>query len=192
MIGKAGKSGKAWSGGGNSFDAEHLGDDGKSGGYDFALPKTLPQLYSQDFIQPFRLGMYWENGYLWQESRREKRYCAQCKRSCRNGDSLWVRKCNRRSSRQYFVKVDNTLRPNNNRRVCVTRTGDRKIRLYKCVGSTRQEWNGIDFGRNFELTAGQSNEKCLSQHHHPKEREVLYMETCKLARLSDTSYWITR
>jgi hypothetical protein len=29
VIGKAGKSGKAWSGGGNSFDAEHLGDDGK-------------------------------------------------------------------------------------------------------------------------------------------------------------------
>ena len=126
------------------------------------------------------------------ESRREKRYCAQCKRSCRNGDSLWVRKCNRRSSRQYFVKVDNTLRPNNNQRVCVTRTEDRKIHLYKCVGSTRQEWNGIDFGRNFELTAGQSNEKCLSQHHHPKEREVLYMEKCKLARRYDTSYWITR
>jgi hypothetical protein len=88
--------------------------------------------------------------------------------------------------------VANTLRPKNNQRVCATRTDDRKIKLFKCVGSTRQEWNGIDFGGKFELTAGQSNEKCLSQQHHPKEREVLYMEKCKLARRYDTSYWITR
>ena len=149
-------------------------------------------VYSQDSTQPFRLGMHWEKGYFWQESRREKRYCAQCKRSCRNGDSLWTRDCNRSSSRQYFVMVANTLRPKNNQRVCATRTDDRKIKLFKCVGSTRQEWNGIDFGGKFELTAGQSNEKCLGQQHHPKEREVLYMEKCKLARLYDTSYWITR
>jgi hypothetical protein len=68
------------------------------------------------------------------------------------------------------------------------------IRLYKCVlGSTQQEWNGIDFGSKFELTAGKSDDKmCLSQYHEPKESEVLYMETCELARLYDTSYWITR
>jgi hypothetical protein len=159
-----------------------------------AFPKAIPQVYPHDSTQPFRLAMHWENGYFWQESYLEKRYCAQCMRSCSDGDYLWTRNCNSRSRRQYFVMVDNTLRPNNNQQVCVTRNEDMTIRLYKCVlGSTQQEWNGIDFGSKFELTAGKFNDKmCLSQYHEPKESEVLYMETCELARLYDTSYWITR
>ena len=148
---------------------------------------------AQDSSKPFRLGMHWENGYFWQESRREKRYCAQCIRNCRHGDSIWTKDCNRKSYRQYFVKVENTIRPASNKRVCITRTEDRKIRLQKCTGSERQEWEGIDFSNKFELIAGSSSKrKCLSQHHHPKEREVIYMEKCSLARLYDTSYWVTR
>ncbi len=90
------------------------------------------------------------------------------------------------------MKVGNTLRPDYNKEVCVTRSPDRKIRLFKCSGLAVQDWHGIDFENKFELVAGRFGEKCLSQHHHPKEREVLYMEKCKLARLYDTSYWVIR
>ena len=32
---------------------------------------------------------------------------------------------------------------------------------------------------------------CLSQHHHPKEHEVVFPEECKLTRMHDTTYWKT-
>lgn len=140
---------------------------------------------------PFRLKMYWEKGYFWQESRREKRYCAQCKRSCNHGDQVWIRTCDGRSSRQYFVSVGKTLRPNRNRGVCLTRTAERQIRLYKCVpGLPQQEWYGITFDDKFELV-GNSVKKCFTQHHHPRSTEVLYMDKCDLSRLYKTSYWVT-
>lgn len=42
----------------------------------------------------------------------------------------------------------------------------------------------------FELQMPGNEEKCASQHHHPKDKEEVYMESCKLAEKADTSKWV--
>jgi hypothetical protein len=42
----------------------------------------------------------------------------------------------------------------------------------------------------FELQMPGNTEKCATQHHHPKDDEEVYMEDCKLAEKTDTSYWV--
>lgn len=143
--------------------------------------------------RPFMLRMYWERGYMWQEDPRPRNFCVQCVNSCEEGDTLYTRKCRNGRYTQYFVKMGNTLRPLTNKNMCVAQSGHRKISLRTCDGSDEQIWYGFRFdGGKFELNSQSVNpSKCLSQHHHPKPREVLYMESCELARKWDTSYWIT-
>ena len=144
--------------------------------------------------RPFRLRMYWERGYMWQEDPRPREFCIQCVNKCGKEDVLYTRQCTRGRYTQYFVKVGNSLRPLTNKGMCVTRTGRRKIALRSCDDALdEQQWYGFRFdGGKFELRNQVTNEsKCLSQHHHPKPREVLYLEWCDLARQFDTSYWIT-
>jgi hypothetical protein len=130
---------------------------------------------------------------MWQEDPRPREFCVQCVNACREGDILHTRKCRRGRYTQYFVKIGNTLRPLLNKTICIARSGNRKISLQVCDGSKEQTWYGLRFdGGKFELSDEEVNPlKCLSQHHHPKPREVLYMESCVLARDFDTSYWIT-
>ena len=145
--------------------------------------------------RPFKLGMYWERGYLWQEKKYRKDWCAQCKKRCGKGDLLYTRKCNSRSRRQYFVVVGNTLRPASRKNICVSRTGNggKKIRLQDCDGSDTQNWEGIKFDERFELTVMNNGDvRCFSQHHHPRPKENLFMERCDYARYYDTSFWVTR
>jgi Ricin-type beta-trefoil lectin domain. len=152
-------------------------------------------IYAQRTMsRPFRLRMYWERGYMWQEDPRPREFCIQCTNGCREGDLLHTRMCRNRRYTQYFVKIGSTLRPLLNRNLCVARSGNRKITLRVCDDhSDDQIWYGLRFdGGRFELTDEEVNpSKCLSQHHHPKPREILYMESCALARDFDTSYWIT-
>lgn len=142
--------------------------------------------------RPFRLRMYWERGYMWQEDPRPRDFCVQCVNGCGEGDLLQTRQCRRGRYSQYFVKIGNTLRPLSNNNMCVSRSGNRKISLERCDSSEKQKWYGFRFdGGKFEIGDQEVDPfKCFSQHHHPKPREILYMESCVLARTFDTSYWI--
>ena len=39
----------------------------------------------------FRLRLYWQNGYNWQDSSKERFWCMQCRGGCQNGDA--IREC---------------------------------------------------------------------------------------------------
>ena len=41
----------------------------------------------------------------------------------------------------------------------------------------------------FEIRTVTSKDKCLTQHHHPKSGEIVYVEGCSLAHATKTGYW---
>jgi hypothetical protein len=41
-----------------------------------------------DYVGGFRLRMYWESGYNWQESNTERFWCMECDGNCEDGDEI--------------------------------------------------------------------------------------------------------
>jgi len=41
----------------------------------------------------------------------------------------------------------------------------------------------------FEISRVEIEERCLTNHHHPKEKEIIEMSDCAKERRFDTSYW---
>eukprot|EP01083_Nonionella_stella_P019888 55212_1 len=155
-----------------------------------------------DRVYPSRpLRMYWKRGYTWQEETQERFWCMQCTNDChRPREPLRIRKCRPPHPRQIWTRIGSTIRPNSNRNACVTRVsngnngggggGSNKVYLAACVGgrgSAKQQWDAMDMKDKFELKVGG---RCLSQHHHPRSGEFLYMENCKTARVDRSSYWM--
>ena len=146
----------------------------------------------------FRLRLHWQIGYFWQEKTREKFWCMQCRGSCGSGAKVQVDACDA-SARQKFIAVYDTLRPASNPALCLTVAGfgsrDRPIRLRPCgrAGtSPDQNFEGLRAEGRFELQPESGGGRyCLSQHHHPKEHEVVFPEDCNLTRKHDTTYWRT-
>ena len=87
--------------------------------------------------------------------------------------------------------------------MCLERVDDVYLYLQPCdPKEIRQLWLGFRVdGLPFELRPLQQNwlpeqyngpvdiERCISQHHHPKAGEVLYLETCYLAGYWNTILW---
>ena len=88
--------------------------------------------------------------------------------------------------------------------LCVERMGSRSISLQQCNTFVEsQRWLG--FGVTEQRTAGGGTEikpssgvfmkrgieyeSCLSQHHHPRQGERVYVQPCHKARSSDTNLW---
>lgn len=73
--------------------------------------------------------------------------------------------------------------------LCVARKR-RDVYLEKCTGDKEQLWDGFDAEKEFELQpAGKKDDKCLTQHHHPKRGERIFAEKCETARKTKTSLW---
>ena len=78
--------------------------------------------------------------------------------------------------------------------LCLSQSGDRAISLQNC-NSSKIEQRFVGFtsggGGAMELTPANStaNDKCLTQHHHPRVGERICVEDCKKARRSDTNLW---
>ena len=139
---------------------------------------------------PFRLRLYWQPGYNWQDSSSEKWWCAECG-SCGSGSRLQIRKCSQ-TNRQKWVAVDKTIRFAPNPSLCVTVSGvgsSNPIRLRPCNGGQNQQFNGVQEEGRFELQPSFNPGRCISQHHHPKDKENLYPETCSKTRSTKTTYW---
>lgn len=62
--------------------------------------------------------------------------------------------------------------------------------MTKCSSNKDQKWRGLRKDMPFELQIPGNTEKCASQHHHPKDKEEIYMESCKLAEKADTEKWV--
>ena len=143
----------------------------------------------------FRLRLHWERGYYWQESNDEMFFCMECNDQCNIGNSILIEWCASNNSHQYFINIDDTIRPLRDTSLCLTSTGNTEgnpIRVYRCDGSIEQRWDGFrNNGRPFELHPRRDINRCVGQLHHPKRRERVYPEECRLERNDKTSLWIT-
>ena len=84
-----------------------------------------------------------------------------------------------------------------NNNLCLSLEGSRLIRLERCNSSKKEQRFLFDTdGIGFEIAPtrksksdGRVVDKCLTQHHHPRDGERIYSEICRLARISDTNLW---
>lgn len=70
---------------------------------------------------------------------------------------------------------------------------NRRIVLEACNGSSTSQrfipMNGNFDSYRFEISQRGFESQCVTQDHHPKEREVLEFHSCEGSRKEDTSYW---
>lgn len=105
---------------------------------------------------------------------------------------LGIDNCNS-SKEQRFIFGGQTIHPSSNPSMCLTADGTGKgnpIKVKPCNNSSKQKFEGLKNYGKFELKPN-DKEKCVSQMHHPKAKEIVYPESCKKTRGSDTTYWIT-
>ena len=145
----------------------------------------------------FRLRLYWQRGYYWQESSREMYWCMQCGGSCSDGDMVYVEWCGK-SDRQIWHTVGETIRPARNENLCLTESGSNSennpLRLRPCKTNrsfepNNQEWSGFDHAAKFQLHPKADSDKCLTQQHHPKSGERVFPQTCRTAWHHKTDMW---
>jgi len=166
-----------------------------------SLPNVLPVKRFNG--NEFRLKLYWEEGYYWQESTNEKWWCMSCEDdgNCVLGAKMKLRDCKLKSDLDTtFIATSysddgHQLRVTNTN-LCLQKMGARRaIKLKKCMKPRSkhlrlQLFKGYKPNEKFDLRPSSYSDRCLSNHHHPKAREVLYAETCEKAHRSETGYWI--
>jgi len=151
----------------------------------------------------FRLKLYWEPGFEWQEQFWEQEWCMRCESSMKseggpcelfdtfttetcNDDTTWFVFENLASNGETQLQIAESA-------LCLELIGQRQIELRTCVASSaRQKFVaglGSFGGEKFELKTV-VNGGCLSQHHHPKPDEIIYRNDCETTRDSDTSFWM--
>jgi hypothetical protein len=145
----------------------------------------------------FRIKMYWQQGYYWQEERIERKWCLDCRSGrCGSGVEITIRKCDSGNTRFEFVggsggQVQIKVTGQD---LCLElmESNNRDIKLQKCTtGSRRQLFTAGpgDFnGSRFELQPVQVA-GCLSQPHHPRDGELIRRQNCAGARFDTTSYY---
>lgn len=158
----------------------------------------------------FRLKLYWETGYYWQEEMFERKWCMRCSdnQECGVGEHLFLGDCGNWHRSAYFdfvyfgnnvVQIELILSSSgqDQHKLCLERnTGDdRQVTLHNCnVGNINQHWKaslGSFTGDRFEIsqTLFGGVEYCLTNHHHPKYGERLELFTCEETRRDTTNFW---
>jgi hypothetical protein len=162
---------------------------------------------------PFRISLYWQQGYMWQEvdyefqqfcmmhsyegypGRGKCYYGAWDAGPCRS-DAVYIAECNDDPRQQWtFVNLRNeefqikTATENQ----CMERIGYSTIRLRDCdSNNARQRWYtpaGDTSDRRFAISQASTSNLCIGQLHHPKDGEVVEMENCRTSYWSETLYW---
>eukprot|EP00980_Cylindrotheca_fusiformis_P013865 scaffold3598_cov115-Cylindrotheca_fusiformis.AAC.1 len=166
----------------------------------------------------FKMRLFWQKGYYWQESWREMRYCVECTKcdsygskdgweygcqrrnngDCGEGDMFWVNRCNGGSKVNIVNNGDLGLQVRMaDTNLCMRRfSDDRLLKAVKCDKNDKsQQWAPINTLSRFELRAlehdglPEDEAMCVSQLHHPKNEEILAMHGCKDSRIYETRYW---
>jgi hypothetical protein len=143
----------------------------------------------------FRLKLYWEEGYDWQEELFEREWCMKCRNSgCNLGNAIYIYECSEISERFDFVNVNNdeVLIKLDGTDTCLERDF-KAIYIKACDGgNSNQKWfakvGKFDQSR-FEISLKTYDRFCITQRHHPKEDELVELEPCEQARKGITSFW---
>lgn len=104
-------------------------------------------------------------------------------------EPLELFKCDDDENRQRFVAVGKTVRIDEDRRLCLTYEDVRAIRLQKCDGSIYQQWDRLQIDDHFKVSPVMDHRRCMTNHHHPRNYERIYLEWCEVAENADTVFW---
>ena len=165
-----------------------------------AQPSTNPTPAPNTISERFQLRLYWDRTYNWQESRRERFWCWQCRSRCKEGTYIEIDHCKNSDFFQYHGD-DQSYRPASDPNLCVTEDGfnseSRPLRLKKCTGSRRQKWANygedgfnLDKSKQWEIMPAEKKGYCVTQMHHPKAHERVFVRRCSKPRTNDTSKWV--
>ena len=146
----------------------------------------------------FRLKLYWETGYYWQERTDETWWCMGCvDGKCEKGAKLELTNCMKKTGKDAtFVVTTHGNKGHQfrvtNTNLCLQKIGDRRaIRLKPCRRNrSLQLFADFEKDDKFDLRPIGYKYRCLSNHHHPKAGESIYAESCTKAHKTTTGYWV--
>jgi len=153
----------------------------------------------------FKLRLYWHSSYYWQETRKQTYWCLKCRNGCTEGNIIEIDDC--RYSGHYFqyYEGDQTYRPASDPSLCVTENGFEResspLKLKKCDGGIKQQWlnkqdnnrGGFNFDkqRPWQINPAGKTNICVTQLHHPKAHENVFIRACWKPIKNDTYLWVT-
>lgn len=161
----------------------------------------------------FRLKLYWNSSYWWQESNTEVEWCMTCPNhhpasatSCQEGDNLFLHYCSSDSVRFDFIfDTTNTSRPSEEEwliqvvgTVFCLQHADTSASLAICnTTNPHQHWtatlgSNVTLSEPFEIGPRPDqfgSNLCLTIHHHPKFGEEIELYPCSVARNDNSSLW---
>jgi len=133
-----------------------------------------------------RIKLYWEKGYRWQESKKEKKWCME---GHKKGETLEIKKCGSSSKQKFMFISGDRIQSCKNKDLCFVLSGGKFAKLDKCSSSnSKQKFKKNGSDKKFALEP-KSKKGCLTQRHHPKSGERVRIEKCKTAAKDDTKYW---
>lgn len=149
----------------------------------------------------FRLKKYWQFGYKWQDEFWEQEWCMECSggnsAACEVDDSIIISYCSHDHSTWFVyknLKDDiSQIQVAVSSHLCLQLVGNNEIRVRVCDATKQRQkfkaLNGSFGGAKFELGTVE-RDGCISQHHHPKDGEIIFRMDCALTRKHTTSYWM--
>jgi hypothetical protein len=147
-------------------------------------------------LQNFKLKLYWQEGYFWQEESFERKWCMRCPGgACGLGGQLFIEECDDDGVQRFdfeYVSGDEVLIKLRGTGRCLQRL-NRNIFVQNCnSGESLQRWwakVGQFTENRFEISQKTATNLCVTQRHHPKSGETVLLEPCTQARSADTSFW---
>jgi hypothetical protein len=158
-------------------------------------------------IDAFRLKLYWEDGYYWQEETFERPWCVRCTSlGCQVDGAMIIVNCDNDGNHGEpdlfrFLQLPSTDGTATfqiqeiTSELCFQRTQDRQISLQPCQAELlRQQFfssgGNVAIGDRFQMQPLDYPGFCVTQDHHPKYGEFLELQSCPYAEYSETSYWV--
>eukprot|EP00980_Cylindrotheca_fusiformis_P010554 scaffold2334_cov118-Cylindrotheca_fusiformis.AAC.26 len=120
--------------------------------------------------------------------------------SCKPGNMIWIRKCKdkRRDYRFNIIKNQGSgdqIRVHDSN-MCLSTVDNLYLEVQTCHSSkSNQLWKPIEDTNKFELRPYSQRDwsprkaVCLSQMHHPKDKELVGLHRCRIALGHETLYW---
>ena len=152
-------------------------------------------------VESFALKLHWREGYFWQEETVEREWCMRCRNGCLNYSTIRIITCDESRNTQWSFIMHDTLGQEAQIRVsdqplCMEVETDypRDVFLAACDPSEEKQRfiaQGGSFlhSNSFEITSKVLPRWCLTQIHHPKEDETIFIRPCYFAQRDETSYW---
>ena len=156
------------------------------------------ELYDEDDEWgPFHLKLYFGPGYQWQGSTKDLNVCLEYKYNAKNvegkEDPMVLDGCEEDTDAQKFVaRGDKTIRLAEDDELCITYVGTRGLGVHECNGSIFQQWDRVQKSGQFKISPVVDHNRCMTNHHHPREKEGVYLDWCHLAEDGATAYWTLR